>query len=51
MGDHQSREQTRFPTLYGPAPMLKSGKNEIVVFESDGTSANEVELFDKPDLG
>ena len=38
-------------TLYVPAPMLKSGKNEIVVFESDGTDTLAVEFFDKPDLG
>jgi beta-galactosidase len=38
-------------TLYIPAPMLKTGRNEIVVFESDGTDALEIELFDKPDLG
>ena len=38
-------------TLYVPAPMLKKGRNEIVVFESDGTSATEIEFFDKPDLG
>jgi beta-galactosidase len=38
-------------TLYLPAPMLKTGRNEIVVFESDGTDALEIELFDKPDLG
>jgi hypothetical protein len=31
--------------------MLKSGKNEIVVFESDGTDTLAVEFFDKPDLG
>jgi hypothetical protein len=31
--------------------MLKEGKNEIVVFESDGTSSATVEFFDEPDLG
>jgi beta-galactosidase len=38
-------------TLYLPAPMLKTGRNEIVVFESDGTDTLAVEFFDKPDLG
>ena len=38
-------------TLYGPAPMLKEGKNEIIVFESDGTSTTTIEFFDEPDLG
>ena len=38
-------------TLYVPAPVLKSGKNEILVFESDKTDSLEVEFFDEPDLG
>ena len=38
-------------TLYVPAPMLKEGKNEIIVFESDGTATATVEFFAKPDLG
>jgi len=38
-------------TLYVPAPMLKSGKNEIVVFESDGAEKAEIEFFAEPDLG
>ena len=38
-------------TLYVPAPMLKEGKNEIVVFESDGTASTTVEFFAEPDLG
>ena len=37
-------------TLYLPAPFLKSGKNEIVVFESDGTSSLTVKLCDTPEL-
>ncbi len=38
-------------TLYVPAPYLKSGKNEIIVFESDKTDRTTVEFFDTPDLG
>ncbi len=38
-------------TLYVPAPYLKEGENEIVVFESDCTSSPVVEFFDTPDLG
>ena len=38
-------------TLYVPAPILKSCKNEILVFESDGTDSLEVEFFAEPDLG
>lgn len=38
-------------TLYVPAPMLRSGKNEIIVFESDGSSTTTIEFFAEPDLG
>jgi beta-galactosidase len=38
-------------SLYVPAPLLKKGRNEIVVFETDGYTENTVELKDKPDLG
>ena len=38
-------------TLYVPAPFLKQGKNEIIVFESDSASAGEIEFLDKADLG
>ena len=38
-------------TLFVPAPMLKEGKNEIIVFESDGTSTATIEFFAEPDLG
>ena len=38
-------------TLFVPAPMLKSGKNEIIVFESDKTDSLTVEFFAEPDLG
>ena len=38
-------------TLYVPAPMLKKGDNEIVVFETDHSDRSFVTLLDKPDLG
>jgi len=38
-------------TLYVPAPFLKQGENEIIVFESDLASAGEIEFLDKADLG
>lgn len=38
-------------TLYCPAPMLKAGANEVIVFEMDTCDRNEIEFTDKPDLG
>ncbi len=38
-------------TLYVPAPFLKSGENEILVFESDFSDGVTVEFLDAPDLG
>ena len=39
-------------SLYVPASLLKQGKNEIVVFESDGIKGEAiVECFDYPTLG
>ena len=38
-------------TLYLPAPILKKGKNEIVVFETDGYAVPRIELTDTPELG
>ena len=38
-------------TLYCPAPMLKSGKNEIVVFETDSSDGHVIEFVDTPELG
>lgn len=38
-------------TLFVPAPFLKTGKNEILVFESDRTENLSVEFLDNPDLG
>jgi beta-galactosidase len=37
--------------LYLPAPLLKSGKNEIIIFETEGKAGNSIELKDEPDLG
>ncbi len=38
-------------TLYLPAPFLKEGDNEIVVFESDGLESPVITFCDTPDLG
>lgn len=38
-------------TLYVPAPMLKFGENEIVVFETDRVDRSCITFTDKPDLG
>ena len=38
-------------TLYIPAPLLKKGKNEIIVFESDGCTQPVAQLCDKAELG
>lgn len=37
--------------LYIPAPLLKKGKNEIILFETEGIAAEEIVLCDQPDLG
>lgn len=38
-------------TLYVPAPLLKQGDNEIIVFESDDFHSAVVEFVDTPELG
>ena len=38
-------------TLYVPAPFLKEGENEIIVFETDGCETNVVTFTDIPELG
>ena len=38
-------------TLYVPAPILREGENEIIVFETDGYGIPTVEFTDTPDLG
>ena len=37
-------------TLYVPAPLLKQGDNEIVVFESDGYTDSAISFVDVPQL-
>lgn len=37
--------------LYIPAPLLKKGKNEIIVFETDGKQPGTIILQDEPDIG
>ena len=37
--------------LYIPAPLLKDGKNEIVIFETDGKVKDTIKLCDEPDIG
>lgn len=38
-------------TLYVPAPFLREGENEIVIFESERTDCASVEFVDAPDFG
>ena len=39
-------------TLYVPASILKKGKNELIVFDSNAVKGTPiVEFVDKPDLG
>lgn len=38
-------------TLYVPAPILKKGENEVVIFELHGTDVKKVSFLDKPILG
>jgi len=37
--------------LYLPAPWLRKGENEIIVFETEGKAGTELLLADEPDLG
>ncbi len=37
--------------LYIPAPLLKVRKNTLVIFETEGKSADRITLTDTPDLG
>ena len=37
-------------TLYVPAPVLKEGDNEIIIFETDGCCNAEVTFVDQPEL-
>lgn len=37
--------------LYIPAPLLKEGKNTLILFETEGKAAEKITLCDMPDLG
>ena len=37
--------------LYIPAPLLRKGMNEIIVFETEGKTGGMIELKDEPDIG
>ena len=37
--------------LYVPGPLVKVGKNEIIVFETDGKASDTISFKDEPDLG
>jgi beta-galactosidase len=37
--------------LYIPAPLLKNGKNEIIVFETEGKCTGKICFKDEPDIG
>ncbi len=37
--------------LYIPGPLLKVGKNEIIIFETEGKVSETIELKDEPDIG
>ena len=37
--------------LYIPAPLLKKGENEIILFETEGKAPGEIALTDEPDIG
>jgi beta-galactosidase len=49
LGRYWSRGPQR--TLYVPAPVLRTGRNEIIVLELHGSLTGAVELRDAPDLG
>ena len=38
-------------TLFVPAPILREGENEIIVFETEGFNTPTIEFFAEPDLG
>lgn len=37
--------------LYIPAPLLKEGRNEIIVFETEGRTSGEISFRAQPDIG
>jgi beta-galactosidase len=52
-GFHLGRYWNRGPqhTLYVPAPVLRSGANELVLLELHATTGTRAQLTDTPDLG
>ncbi len=38
-------------TLYIPGPLLQSGLNEIIIFETEGKYQDSIKLVDEPNLG
>jgi len=38
-------------SLYLPGPLLEDGRNDIVLFETEGRAAGTIELTDRPGLG
>lgn len=38
-------------TLYVPAPILRQGSNDIIIFEVDGTESLQLQFVDLPNLG
>ena len=36
-------------SLYVPAPLLKKGENELIIFETYGLRENKAEFIDYPD--
>ena len=37
--------------LYVPAPLLRQGTNEVIVFETEGRAAESICFFNEPDVG
>ncbi|MBD5460332.1 MAG: beta-galactosidase [Lachnospiraceae bacterium] len=37
--------------LYVPAPLLREGTNEVIVFETEGKCGGEIVFWDQPDIG
>ena len=37
--------------LYIPAPLIKKGENEIIIFETEGKYQDTIKLVDEPDIG
>lgn len=37
--------------LYVPAPLLREGINEVIVFETEGKCGGEIVFWDQPDIG